>query len=89
LQNILPVSPGWGVEPATEKGLLHTEVNGKVVREQVSSLTGNYMEYYDAIYEAIRNNKQAPVAPWDGLQVVRIIEAAFESNAKRSVVALA
>jgi scyllo-inositol 2-dehydrogenase (NADP+) len=89
LQNILPGSPGWGVEPATEKGLLHTEVNGKVVREQVSSLTGNYMEYYDAIYEAIRNNKQAPVAPWDGLQVVRIIEAAFESNAKRSVVALA
>ena len=86
LQNILPGSPGWGVEPGTEKGLLHTEINGKVTREQVPSLTGNYMEYYDAIYEAIRNSKNAPVAPRDGLQVIRIIEAAFESNAKRAVV---
>jgi predicted dehydrogenase len=88
LQNILPGSPGWGVEPGTEKGLLHTEINGKVVREQVPSLTGNYMEYYNSIYEAVRNNKDAPVAPLDGLQVIRIIEAAFESNAKRTVVPL-
>lgn len=88
LQNILPESPGWGVEPGTEKGLLHTEINGKVVREQVASLTGNYMEYYDSIYDAVRNNKDAPVAPLDGLQVIRLIEAAFESNAKRSVVTL-
>ncbi|SHF48017.1 Gfo/Idh/MocA family oxidoreductase [Flavisolibacter ginsengisoli] len=88
LQNILPESPGWGVEPGTEKGLLHTEINGKVVREQVASLTGNYMEYYNSIYDALRNNKDAPVAPLDGLQVIRVIEAAFESNAKRSVVPL-
>jgi predicted dehydrogenase len=88
LQNILPESPGWGVEPGTEKGLLHTEINGKVIREQVPSLTGNYMEYYNSIYEALRNNKDAPVAPLDGLQVIRIIEAAFESNVKRAVVPL-
>jgi predicted dehydrogenase len=88
LQNILPESPGWGVEPGTEKGLLHTEIKGKVVREQVASLTGNYMEYYNSIYDAVTNNKDAPVAPLDGLQVIRLIEAAFESNAKRSVVTL-
>jgi scyllo-inositol 2-dehydrogenase (NADP+) len=88
LQNVLPESPGWGVEPVTEKGLLHTEINGKVIREQVPSLTGNYMEYYNSIYEALKNNKDAPVAPLEGLQVIRIIEAAFESNAKRAVVPL-
>jgi predicted dehydrogenase len=46
------------------------------------------MEYYNSIYEAVRNNKDAPVAPQDGLQVIRIIEAAFESNVKRAVVPL-
>ena len=88
LQNILPGSPGWGVEPDAEKGLLHTEINGRVVREQVPSLTGNYMEYYNSIYEAVRNSRVAPVEPRDGLQVIRIIEAAFASNVKKAVVPL-
>ena len=41
-------SPGgsnWGVEPADQKGLLHTEIDGKIIREQVVSLSGNYVDY--------------------------------------------
>lgn len=88
-QGILPGSPGWGVEPLAEGGLLHTEINGKIVREQLTSLTGNYMEYYDIIYEALRMNKEVPVPPEDGLNVIKIIEAAFTSNETGAVVSLA
>jgi scyllo-inositol 2-dehydrogenase (NADP+) len=88
LQNILPGSPGWGVEPGSEAGLLHTELNGRMLREQFTSLPGNYMEFYNGIYEALRNNKDVPVIPEDALQVIRIMEAAFASNEKRSVVTL-
>lgn len=76
----IPGGPDWGTEPPSEKGLLHTEKDGKVIREYVTSLRGNYGDFYDGMYEAIRNNKEVPVSAMDGLKVIRIIEAAFESD---------
>ena len=76
----------WGVEPENEKGLLHTENNGKVIREYLPSMRGNYGEYYDGMYNAIRNYEPVPVAPEDGVKVVRIIEAAYESTQKKKVI---
>ena len=38
----IPGSPDWGTEPDSEKGLLHTERNGKVIREYIQSEQGNY-----------------------------------------------
>lgn len=82
----LPGSEGWGAEPDSEKGLLHTEKDGKVNREYIPSERGNYADYYDGIYEAIRNDKPVPVSAEDGLKVIKIIEAAFESSDKRAVI---
>jgi scyllo-inositol 2-dehydrogenase (NADP+) len=69
-------------------GLLHTEKNGVIIREFVQSEQGNYGEYYDGIYQAIRNNKPLPVTPADGLEVIKIIEAAYKSNDTKCVVDL-
>jgi len=80
-----PGGSDWGVEPESERGLLHTERDGKFVREYVPSPNGNYGEYYNGIYEAIRNNKQVPVSPEDGLKVVRLIELAYQSSQKKKV----
>ncbi len=79
-QGFAPGGPDWGVEPEAEKGLLHTEINGKEVREYIESERGNYNDYYDGIYEAIRNNKPAPVKPEDALDVIKVIETAYESS---------
>ena len=83
-------SPGgndWGIEPEIEKGLLHTEINGKIIREYIESEQGNYGEYYDAIYGAIRDDEPLPVKAEEGLRVIQIIEAAYESDkAQRAVV---
>jgi len=81
----VPGQPDWGTESETEKGLLHTEINGKVIREYVPSLKGNYLEYYEGIYNAIRNNEPLPVSAEDGLKVVRVIETAYDSNSKKKV----
>ena len=82
----LPGSENWGVEPENQKGLLHTEKDGKVVREYIPSLKGNYGEYYDAMYEAIRNNKPLPVTAEEGRNVIRIIEAAYQSDKEKKMV---
>jgi predicted dehydrogenase len=85
---VSPDSPDWGVEPDNEKGLLHTEKDGKTIREYVPSLRGNYMEYYDGMYAALREGKPVPVTPEDGLNIIRIIEAAYLSNKEKRVVEL-
>lgn len=79
-QGVLPGGKEWGTEPEAEKGLLHTEINGKIVREYIPSQQGNYNEYYDAIYESIRHGKPLPVTAEEGAEVVAVIETAFESS---------
>jgi predicted dehydrogenase len=81
----IPGKPDWGTEPDGERGLLHTEKEGTVIREYIPSLQGNYMDYYDGIYEAIRNSAPVPVTAEDGLNVIRIIDAAFKSNDEKRV----
>jgi predicted dehydrogenase len=83
-----PGGSEWGTEPDSEKGLLHIEKNGKVIREYIKSEKGNYNEFYDAIYQAIRNNKPLPVQPEEAVEVIRIIEAAYQSNETKQVVDL-
>ena len=84
-EGILPGKSDWGKEPESEKGLLHTEIDGKIRKEYIESEQGNYGEYYDAIYNSIRKDQPLPVTAEEGLNVVRIIEGAFRSNAEKKV----
>ncbi len=84
----IPATEGWGIEPETESGLLHTEVNGEIIRQTLPTEQGNYMHYFSNVYDAIRNDARAPVTAEDGLKVILIIEAAFESSKQKRVVEL-
>jgi scyllo-inositol 2-dehydrogenase (NADP+) len=84
----MPTGDDWGVEPDSEKGLLHTEKDGKPIREYVPSQKGNYGEFYEALYPAIRNDQPVPVSPEDGINIIRIIEAAYRSNQEKKIVAV-
>ena len=56
--------------------------------EFITSEQGNYNDYYNAIYEAIRNNQPLPVTAEEGAEVIKIILAAFESSESEKVVEL-
>lgn len=84
----IPGGKDWGKEPESEKGLLHTEIDGKEVREYLISDQGNYNEYYDKIYKAIREGAPLPVTAEEGKNVVSIIQAAIESNRLQKIVTL-
>ena len=79
---------GWGREPDEEKGLLHTELNGQVIREHVKTIPGNYGAFYQSVYDAIRENKEPVIKPAEALLVMRIIEAAIESSKEKKVINL-
>ena len=78
----------WGTEPETAKGLLHTELEGKIIRENVPSERGTYMDYYQGIFDAIRNDIPLPVTAEEGLAVMEIIEASFKSISEKKLIQL-
>ncbi len=78
--NQLPIGKNWGEEPTAMMGLLNTTINGKAIRENMPTLSGNYGAYYAAIYLAISNNTLPPVTAQDGINVMQIIEAARKSS---------
>jgi len=79
LAGVKPSIKSWCPGPASPDGILHTEINGKVIRKETTSLPGNYMGYYDDVYKALTGPGPNPVPAADGIKNMRIIEAALES----------
>lgn len=78
-----PTKEGWN-EPESEQGLL----NNDKTREKIATLPGNYYGYYDGVYNAIANNKEMPVTAQDGVNVMKIIDAANLSSMEQKVIRL-
>jgi len=85
---ILPVGPDWGKEPESQFGLIHTEIEGKIVREIYPSVQGGFEKYYRNLYASIREGAPVLESPENGYNVIRIIELAFESSEKQCRVAV-
>ena len=85
-KEIVPGGDDWGIEPGSEKGFLHTEKKGEVIKKHIPSERGNYADYFIGIYKAIRENAAVPVTAEDGLNVIQIINAAFESSEQKRVI---
>ena len=78
----------WGTESIERRGLLHTEINGEIIQEIISTLQGNYYDFFDGIYHSIVNDLTEPVTAQDGLHVMRIIESAIQSSVQKKVIDL-
>ena len=83
-----PNLTNWGTEDIEKEGLLHTEVNGKIVHGKIPTLQGNYYSFFDGVYNAIVNDTVEPVTAQDGVHVMQIIEAAIQSNAQNKTIDL-
>jgi len=70
----------WGRESEGNEGILHTETNGTIIREKVPTLSGNYYDFFEGLYQSIVHDQPEPVTAADGIKTMRIIEAAIESN---------
>ncbi len=88
LANQKPNLTDWGTEPQTEQGLLHTEKDGKLIREKIPTLQGRYYDYYDGIYQSIRYGNPIQVTALDGIHVMQVIDAAFKSSEEKRVIVL-
>jgi scyllo-inositol 2-dehydrogenase (NADP+) len=81
-----PGLPGWGLEPQNFWGKINTTFNGLHVEGAVETLPGNYLAYYDNVFEAIRLNKPLAVKPEQARDVIRLIEATIASSLSKSAI---
>jgi len=84
----IPGSDGWGEETEALWGKINTTYQGKAIEGLHPTLPGNYLAFYDNVYQAIRNNKTLLVRPVQARNVIRIIEAAYKSSREAQVVHL-
>jgi len=78
----------WGTESEKNQGLLHTEINGEIIKEKISTLQGNYYDFFEKVYQSIANHKPEPVTAQDGINVMQIIEGAIQSSKQMKAIIL-
>lgn len=84
----LPDDPNWGTEPKKLWGKLNTQIKDLHYTGRIETLRGNYLNYYDNIYNVIRNGEELIVKPEQSIDLMRIVEAVVESNRTGSKVNL-
>lgn len=82
LQGITPSLDTWCPPPVEPDGILNVVADGKEVKEERTSKPGNYMHYFDDVYKAIREAAPNPVPGTDGVNIMRVLEAAKSSAAE-------
>lgn len=82
----LPAGEDWGKEHEEIYGLLHTEIDGKVIKEIYPSLKGSYADYYLDLYDTIANGKPVKQKPEHGYNTIRIIQLAIQSNSEKKTI---
>jgi predicted dehydrogenase len=78
----------WGKESSEKEGVLHTEIDGKMVYSKIPTMAGNYYDFFDGLYDSIIKNHEEPVTAEEGVKVMQIIEAAIQSSIENKVIPL-
>lgn len=84
----LPVGAEWGKEPPHFWGTLYFTKNGKSSVEKIETVAGNYHNFYNNVFEAIRNGAELFVKPEEAIEVLKILEACVISNKEKRTVFL-
>ncbi|HEY0656089.1 MAG TPA: Gfo/Idh/MocA family oxidoreductase [Chryseosolibacter sp.] len=82
----VPTKRDWAKEPKEAWGILNSIANGKDFRGLYESVSGNYMPFYDQLFDSIRLMKAPPVDPKDSRNGIHLIEMCYESSRSRKAI---
>src|SRR5688572_7863347 len=82
----IPGTVGWGTEGKDLWGKLNTTVGGLHLEGAVETMAGDYTQFYKNLYDSIRSGKPLAVKPEESRNVIRLIEACYESNRLRMAI---
>ena len=76
----------WGMEPETSWGKINTEYKGMHLVSKVETERGNYVDFYQNVYDAILGKAELIVKPEESRNTIRVIELAMQSNLEKRTV---
>jgi scyllo-inositol 2-dehydrogenase (NADP+) len=82
----IPGTVGWGTEGKDLWGKLNTTVGGLHLEGSVETIAGDYTQFYKNLFDSIRGGKPLAVKPEESRNVIRLIEACYESNRFRKAI---
>lgn len=88
LRGEMPDQPHWGEETEEEWGLIHTEIDGEEICRKYPGISGNYGGFYQNIFEHLRLGEALQTGARDILNVIRVIEVAYQSQREGKVISL-
>ncbi len=83
---VIPDQLDWGKEAEENWGLIHTEINGSIIREKFPSLNGNFGLYYKNLFLSIRAGIPLREKAEQGYNTIRMVELAIESHEKKCTI---
>ena len=84
----MPVSNDWGREDSSFGGKLEPLQGTSPETVRIATENGNYMSFYNNVYEVLTQNFSVLVSPEEARDVIFIIEKAFESNRRKQTIKL-
>jgi len=82
---MMPGDPQLVKDTEENYGLLHTEIDEQVVRKRVETSPGNYMAYFDNVYQALQNKAELIVKPTDAKMTIEVIERTIQSHDQKKL----
>lgn len=76
----MPGGEGWGEETADKWGLVTIDYDDLNFDGRVETEPGNYMDFYNNVYNTLVNSDEQAVKPQEAAHVIRVIEMSFESS---------
>ena len=83
-----PGASDYGREPDSEAGRLYVDDPSHNEVQEISSPRGNYLAFYEGMYRSVTEDQADPVTANDGVRVMQIIDAAFQSHKQGKVIKL-
>ncbi|WP_432339197.1 oxidoreductase [Bacillus tequilensis] len=83
-----PEDDSWGSDDPQFYGQLTTVHGTNKKTETIPSVNGSYLTYYRKLAESIRKGAALPVTAEEGIDVIRIIEAAMKSSEEKRTIML-
>lgn len=81
-----PNVPGWGQAPKDFWGKLNTSIGGLHIEGYIETLAGNYLGFYENVYQAIRAGGVLDVKPQESMRVIQLIETSYASSRSRKAI---
>ena len=78
-ERAMPVGEDWGKEAKEFWGLMDAVINREHCLCHIESQKGNYMSFFDNVYDVLINDAEIAVKPEQARNVIKIIELAFLS----------